>query len=421
MSRDITIKKLDMDFKVPASKSVLHRELIISFLLLTLENINDEELIKKLTTPLESDNKDIIATKGCIEALLSSNGGDVIMPCNESGSTLRFMISCGIAYLYHKGTGGRLVFKPKGKLLERPIDQLTECLYRHGIRVEKDFEKEEIIVSGDLKEGTFDIEGNISSQYISGLLMSLILLPESKVRLVGELESKGYFELTIGALNNKGVLVDEDEGIYSVDISSKKLDVDLEAEGDWSTAAFLLSLGALCKDSKMTLRGLNFKSFQKDKFIMYILAEMGISLETAGDTVTIKEKRKSAGRLVLDACDYPDIVPYIAVLAAAFKDGTQIINVERLKYKECDRIEATIKALEGVGVSCRYENGSLFIGDGIKDKTKNDPFVTYGDHRMAQTACLIAAWTGKVINIDNDECVSKSFPGLWELLEESAS
>ncbi|MBO7426951.1 MAG: hypothetical protein J6U23_14875 [Clostridiales bacterium] len=418
MNRDITIKNIDLDYKVPASKSVLHRELIISFLLYVLSKKDDPDLTDKLTTPLSSDNKDIEATKACIKALLESEGGDIIMNCNESGSTLRFMISVGAAYLYHKGIDGRLIFLPKGKLMDRPIDQLEECLLRHGISIEKDRDNGQLIVSGKLTEGVFDIEGNISSQYISGLLMASILLPESKVRLIGDLESKGYFELTIGTLESKGVNVDEDDNLYSVKVpSTDKISLDLDVEGDWSSAAFLLSLGALCKNGKMTLHGLNQRSFQKDKFILYILAEMGIILDFSNDSITITERRRSAGRLILDARDYPDIVPYVAVLAAAFKDGTQIMNVERLKFKECDRVEATIEALRGVGASCEYRDGSLFVDGGIRERDKNEPFKTYGDHRMAQTACLIAAWTGKTINIDNDECISKSFPGLWELLE----
>ena len=419
MNRKVSIKNLNMDFKVPASKSVLHRELIISFLLLTLEKNSDPELIRKLTTPLDSDNKDIIATKGCIKALFEADGNDIIMPCNESGSTLRFMISVGVAYLHFKGIDSRLVFKPQGKLIDRPIDQLEECLSMHGINIITDKGNGEIVVAGNLTEGRFDIEGNISSQYISGLLMALILLPNSDVRLVGNLESRGYFDLTIGALENKGVEVDENGNIFSVKVDTdSKVDVDLDVEGDWSTAAFLLSLGALCKKGYMTLRGLDPKSYQKDKFILYILAEMGIALDFEGDAVTIKDRKKSAGRLVLDASDYPDIVPYISVLAAAFKESTQIMNVERLKYKECDRVEATIEALRGVGVACEFKNGSLFVEGGRKEK-KNEAFKTYGDHRMAQTACLLAAWTGLEINIDNDECVAKSFPGLWELLDKS--
>ena len=417
MSRDISIRSIDLDYKVPPSKSVVHRELITGFLLYALSGKKDTAIEQKLTESLPSDNKDIEATKSCIRSLLNASGGDIIMDCNESGSTLRFMISAGVSYLCHKMIDGRLVFTPKGKLMERPLDQLKSCLECHGILLEKDIKNGRIIVSGRLTEGIFDIEGNISSQYISGLLMASILLPDSKIRLLGELESRGYLELTVGVLESKGIRVREEENVYSLSVpENTDVDIDLQKEGDWSSAAFLLSLGALCPECRMTLRGLNLRSFQKDKFILYILAEMGVSTSRDGDSVTITEKSRSAGRLVLDAKDYPDIVPYVAVLAAAFKEGTRIMNVDRLRFKECDRIEATIEALRGVGAGCEYRDGSLFIEGGIKEDI-NEPFRTYGDHRMAQTACLIAAWTGKTINIDNDECINKSFPGLWELLE----
>ena len=119
--------------------------------------------------------------------------------------------------------------------------------------------------------------------------------------------------------------------------------------------------------------------------------------------------------LELDAADYPDIVPYIAVAAAARCKLTTIKNIERLRFKECDRIEATIKALKAAGANACEKDGSLIIEGGF-NPPENIFVPTFNDHRMAMTACLIAAWTKKPVMIDNKECVNKSFPGLYDII-----
>ena len=437
MKYAVNIPNINLDFTVPPSKSVVHRQLIISFLLQTLYSEPDKAAISEITEPLPTDNDDIRATRGCLKALyeasIATDERDIIMPCNESGSTLRFMMSVGAAYLSYKKLSEkkRLVFQPKGKLIDRPLDQLIECLSSHGVNVVIDKQAGTITESGNLTEGVFEIQGNISSQYISGLLMALVLLPKSSVKLLGVLESKGYFELTVSTLESFGIKINEQNGHFTVNMmmaahtKNNKL-----AEGDWSSASFLLCLGTLANKSRIVLNGLNKNSIQKDKVIVEILSKLGIKTEWNGnnisldttqpeneavDTVQILKKEK----LELDASDYPDIVPYIAVVAAARAKLTKIKNVERLRFKECDRVEATIKALAAVGVNAAEHDGTLVIHGGFSGVYGAPSIETFGDHRMAMTACLIAAWTGQTIYIDNKDCVNKSFPGLFELIEKS--
>ena len=184
MNYEIKIPSLNLDFTVPPSKSVVHRELIIEFLSRSL-SLACPDLVEgtghqkgsfdKLRNPDATDNDDIRATRACLKALYEAVGDesstDVIMPCNESGSTLRFMISVGAAYLTHMGLADkkRLVFLPKGRLIERPLDQLIRCLADHGVTVSIDKENQKIYVEGQLQGGVFKIEGNVSSQYASGL------------------------------------------------------------------------------------------------------------------------------------------------------------------------------------------------------------------------------------------------------------
>ena len=459
MKYAVNIPNINLDFSVPQSKSVVHRQLIISFLLQTLNSVPDKAAIREIIEILPTDNDDIRATRGCLKALYEASCAveerDIIMPCNESGSTLRFMMSVGAAYLSYKGLSEkkRLVFHPKGKLIERPLDQLIDCLSLHGISVFIDKEAGIITESGNLTAGVFEIQGNISSQYISGLLMALVLLPNSSVKLIGALESKGYFELTVSTLESFGIKVNEKNGLFTINTISALCENKNMAEGDWSSASFLLCLGSLAKKSRVVLNGLNKNSIQKDKVIVEILSRLGIKTEWNGNSISldmISPENKSEGEvqdfqtetLELDASDYPDIVPYIAVVAAARAKLTIIKNVERLRFKECDRVEATIKALAAVGVKAAEQDGTLVIQGGLSygNGTTSEPsssdtrvyaatkltdacdapsIETFGDHRMAMTACLIAAWTGRTVYIDNKDCVNKSFPGLFELIEKS--
>ena len=459
MKYAVNIPNINLDFSVPPSKSVVHRQLIISFLLQSLVAAPDNAAIREIIEPLPTDNDDIRATRSCLKALyeattIATDERDIIMPCNESGSTLRFMMSVGTAYLSYKGLSEnkRLVYQSKGKLIDRPLDQLIECLSSHGISVIIDRQKGTITESGKLTEGVFEIQGNISSQYISGLLMALVLLPNSSVKLIGALESKGYFELTVSTLESFGIIIDDQDGLFTINKISTLCENKNIAEGDWSSASFLLCLGALAKNSRLVLKGLNKNSIQKDKVIVEILSKLGIKTEWHGDSITLdmlssenttdeKAQLYKAETLELDASDYPDIVPYIAVVAAARAKLTKIKNVERLRFKECDRVEATIKALAAVSVKAYEQDGTLVIqgGDtldvrgtvsnvhsapdvrGATEAVRGAPFFieTFGDHRMAMTACLIAAWTGQTVYIDNKDCVNKSFLGLFELIEKS--
>ncbi|MBO4640996.1 MAG: hypothetical protein J5710_14710 [Treponema sp.] len=405
MNYKIEIPSLKLDFTVPPSKSVVHRNLIVQFLRAVLDGqLNKTKAF--FWEPEQTDNDDILATRACLKALYEGSQNDeeiIYMPCNESGSTLRFMISVGAAFLNYMGLAQKkkLVFLPKGRLIERPLEQLIVCLAKRGVDVVVDRAAGTVTVSGVLTPGCFEIEGNVSSQYISGLLMAQIVLPGFSVELKGELESKGYVELTKRVVEENGI----------------------PNEGDWSSAAFLLCLGALTPNSQIILHGLNKSSAQKDKIILEILEQLGIHAIWNDDTVSLKSEHSEApATLELDATDYPDIVPYIAIVAAAFTKETKIKNISRLHFKECDRVEAIIQALAAVGVSAVEKDSILIIQNQNFQNKKSDEAIeikTFSDHRIAMTAALVAAWTGRPVLIDNKECVNKSFPGLWEIIENA--
>ena len=407
MNYEIRIPSLNLDFTVPPSKSVVHRELIIQFLMRSLSIIEG---------PQPNDNDDIRATRACLKALYEATKDDsvtdIIMPCNESGSTLRFMISVGAAYLTHMGLAGkkRLVFLPKGRLIERPLEQLVKCLGDHGVTVSIDKQNQKIYVEGELQGGVFKIEGNVSSQYASGLQMASLVIPGSTVEILGPLESKGYYDLTLDIIKKYA----------GTSATLRQAQGPQITEGDWSSAAFLLTLGALTPDAHVELSGLNKDSFQKDKIILEILKKLGFEYEWKDGKLCLVKGRAGENdfylqELELDAADYPDIVPYIAVAAAARCKLTTIKNIERLRFKECDRVMATIEALKAAGAKACEKDGTLVIEGGF-NPSENIFVPTFNDHRMAMTACLVAAWTKRPVMIDNKECVNKSFPGLWSII-----
>ena len=407
MNYEIRIPSLNLDFTVPPSKSVVHRELIIQFLMGSLSTIEGQQ---------QNDNDDIRATRACLQALYDAtkdnNMTDIIMPCNESGSTLRFMISVGAAYLTHMGLAGkkRLVFLPKGRLIERPLEQLVKCLGDHGVTVSIDKQNQKIYVEGELQGGVFKIEGNVSSQYASGLQMASLVIPGATVEILGPLESKGYYDLTLDIIKKYA----------GTSAALRQAQGPQITEGDWSSAAFLLTLGALTPDAHVELSGLNKDSFQKDKIILEILKKLGFEYEWNGCKLCLVKGRTEKDafylqELELDAADYPDIVPYIAVAAAARCKLTTIKNIERLRFKECDRVMATIEALKAAGAKACEKDGTLVIEGGF-NPSENIFVPTFNDHRMAMTACLVAAWTKCPVMIDNKECVNKSFPGLWSII-----
>ena len=421
MNYKIEIPSLKLDFTVPPSKSVVHRNLIVQFL--RAIQTSGEHGLSAVPEPVEgpqpNDNDDICATRACLRALYEGSQNDeeiIYMPCNESGSTLRFMISVGAAFLNYMGLAQKkkLVFLPKGRLIERPLEQLIVCLAKRGVDVVVDKTAGTVTVSGILTPGCFEIEGNVSSQYISGLLMAQIVLTGFSVELKGELESKGYVELTKQVIEK-----------YTKAGVPEALEGPLQnsPEGDWSSAAFLLCLGALTPNSQVILHGLNKSSAQKDKIILEILEQLGVHASWNGDTVSLSSERSAApATLELDATDYPDIVPYIAIVAAAFTKETKIKNISRLHFKECDRVKAIIQTLAAVGVYAVEKDGTLIIQNQNWQNKKSDEAIeikTFGDHRIAMTAALVAAWTGRPVLIDNKECVNKSFPGLWEIIENA--
>ena len=405
----IACRNLNLDIRVPLSKSVCHRELIINFLLGARGDFLEES---------PDDNDDIRATKACLRALEDEDSETIILNCNESGSTLRFMIPAALAC--KSRSVKTLVFKTKGRLIERPIKELADCLAPFGVTITKNADANEISVTGNIDSGRYVIDGSVSSQYISGLLMALSCFDKgSVVEVTGGIASVHYIELTTDALSKYGINVVREGDTFKIPAKTQTAvpDGNFEVEGDWSNGAFLICLGSLIHGGSAKVTGLNMQSVQGDRAIMRFLMLAGISYLVEDDTVFVQDSLINPVRpsIEIDCSDIPDIVPYMAVVGAFRAQKTVLKGIKRLRVKESDRAKAITEMLKAIGGNVTLEEDSITIE--YIDKVADDIVLTSsGDHRMAMAAVLCAAATGKDIKLDNIDCLDKSFPEFRKIL-----
>ncbi len=371
---------------VPASKSVAHRAMICSFL-----------AGGGYVSPLVS-SKDMQATAQAIGSL--KNGGDVC-DCIESGSTLRFMIPVAAAL------GKTVTFVGSGKLPNRPIGDYLRLLPQHGVTCESEGGLP-LKISGKLTAGTFEIAGNVSSQYITGLMLALPVLDgDSEIVLTTPLQSKPYVDMTVDVLKRYGVDVAETERGYFVRGNQRFTVQDFMVEGDWSQAAFFLAAGAIGGD--VTVDGLNIGSTQGDKRIVEVIEKFGAKV-TVTENSARAEKSALCG-ITLDAADIPDMVPTVAVLAA-FASGTTVIKgAERLRYKESDRIESVVANLKKMGVDVTETPDGMIINGSAVHGADIDG---YNDHRIVMAFSVAGLFADGVTTITDCESINKSYPDFFE-------
>ena len=407
----ISCKNINLDIKAPPSKSVCHRELIVNFILGARGKYLDE---------LPEDNDDIRATKSCLRSLENEESETLVLNCNESGSTLRFMIPVALAM--KSPSVKTLVFKTRGRLIDRPVEELADCLKPFGVDITKDHENNEITVTGNIESGKYVIDGSVSSQYISGLLMALAFFDEgSTVEVTGGIASVHYIELTMAALSKYGISVVKDGDTFSVPArqADSVPDGNFEVEGDWSNGAFLLCLGSLIQGGSAKVSGLNMESVQGDREIMRFLRLAGISFLVEGNTIFVQDSHINPVRKIIemDCSDIPDIVPYMAVTGAFRADKTILKGIRRLRIKESDRAKAITEMLSAIGGNVTLEEDTITI-EYIDNKVIPDKMVltSSGDHRMAMAAVLCSAATGREIELDDVNCLDKSFPEFRKVL-----
>ena len=384
---------------VPPSKSEAHRLLIAA-------------LLSGRPLPEIEDglSEDIQATAECLRALRSEKETADLF-CRESGSTLRFLLP--VAGALRKTA----VFHREGRLPERPLEPLLSELKAHGMTFEENGAL--LFVSGRLSGGRFTLPGDVSSQFVSGLLFALPILPESSELLVtGRIESEAYIEMTLETIRKAGVSVrvtETPEGRrYEVPgRQNYRLPETLAPGGDWSGASFFFAMGAL-SETGVTVEGLSADSPQGDKAMLSVLERFGAEVKIRDGRVTV-----SKGRLKgcsVDAAMIPDLVPPIAVVAALSEGETVIGNAGRLRIKESDRLKTTASLINALGGKAEeMEDGLRIYGVG---KLKGGRVTSASDHRIAMSAAAAAAGSEQEIIIEDPDVVRKSFPGFYEELEK---
>lgn len=394
--------------KIPASKSQAHRLLIVAAL-------GEGE------TRLRCDgiSKDIAATVACLKALGAEireedgallvrpirdlPAGECRLPCGESGSTLRFLLPVVGAL------GARAVFVREGRLPERPLSPLDRELCAHGMTLEA--EGALLHCGGKLVPGAYSLPGNVSSQYISGLLLALPKLAgESRLAVTGPLESAAYVTMTEDALRLAGIRFDKHNNVYIINGMQKaRLPESLTVEGDWSNAAFFLALGALSPQG-MKVMGMDRRSSQGDRAVLEILRRFGAEIAEEGTDLLIR--RGTLRAQVIDAAPIPDLIPVLSVVAAVAEGETRIVNAGRLRLKESDRLRSTTAMLSALGAQIEEQPEGLVIGG--KPQLLGGTVDTVGDHRIAMSAAVAASVCTGNVTVEGAECVQKSYPRFWE-------
>ena len=329
----------------------------------------------------------------------------VAIDCGESGSTLRFIIPILAAL----GVSGMLT--GHGRLPYRPLTTYFDCLPDHGVTLScpEGDACLPLSLSGQLIGGMYSLEGNVSSQFITGLLFALPLCREdSQIRLTTPLESAGYVEMTLNALDQMGITVHSRPGGWDIPGNQQYILRNLTVEGDWSQAAFLLGMGAL--GGEVRVPGLKRDSAQGDRAALSLFRRFGAELILSRGIIRC---RKAPLRgMDIDASQIPDLVPILAVTASVALGDSRIYNAGRLRIKESDRLAATADCLNRLGARVEEQPDGLVIRGA--PQLRGGSISGYGDHRIVMSMAVAALACRQPVEISDAECVQKSWPGFFE-------
>ena len=409
--------KLKGEVKIPPSKSMAHRAVICAALsngICKVSNIDysDDmiatiEAMKSLGAVItkKEDYLEVIGIKSPDNEINKNINSERIIDCNESGSTLRFLVP--IASLFD----GVNRFVGRGNLGKRPLDTYYKIFDEQGIKYSYKEGILDLKTEGKLKAGEFKVKGNISSQFITGLLFTLPLLDgDSKIIITTEMESKGYIDLTLSAIKDFGVeIINNNYEEFIIKGNQTYNSIDYRVEGDYSQAAFFLCADAL--SNNVVVDDLKLDSLQGDKAVIDILERMGVKIENK-DKGLIGTVNNDLNSTIIDGSQCPDIIPVLSLAAALCNGTTEVINSGRLRIKECDRLAAVTSELNKLGAKITEKEDGLII-EGVSKLKGGCTVWSHKDHRIAMTLAIASTVCEEPIIIKDYECVSKSYPEFW--------
>ena len=406
--------RLKGEVKIPPSKSMAHRAIICAALsdgLCIIENIDYSDDIIATIDAMNSLGATIVKYKHHIEVIGAF--GNVkkaketrIIDCNESGSTLRFLVPISLLF------EGSSKFIGRGNLGKRPLTTYYNIFDNQGIEYSYEKDNLNLVINGKLQADTFEVEGNVSSQFITGLLFTLPLLKEdSKIVITTEMESKGYIDLTLRAMNDFGIeIINNDYKEFIIKGNQKYNARNYRVEGDYSQAAFFLCADGLGND--VLCKDLDLNSLQGDKEVIDILERMNVVFN-ANDTGVMGITKDELVSTVIDGSQCPDIIPVLTAVAALSKGTTEIINAGRLRIKECDRLAAVTSELNKLGANIVEKEDGLIV-TGVEKLQGGVEVWSHKDHRIAMTLAIASTRCEEPIIIQDYECIAKSYPHFFD-------
>lgn len=409
---------------LPPSKSTAHRALLCAALSggkALVSNVDSSKDMEAMLNALHALHIGAVYQREERRVAFSggvpSAGTGQEIDCLESGNTLRFMIPVAAAL------GGEWVFTGSGRLPERPLSVYQELLPRHGVEYcpcgQKAGDNLPLKLRGKLLPGLFEVPGNISSQFISGLLFALPLLEgDSEIVVTTPLESKGYVELTLSVLRDFGICAEATDRGWRIPGGQSYLGRDYTVEGDWSQAAFFLSMAALAPGGeKVRLLGLDKHSVQGDRACVQCFERFGLSTRWEGGVLEAwnpnwEQPFGGLSGITVDASQINDLVPALAVCGALSRGETRITHAERLRLKESDRLAAMAEALNALGGQVTEVSDGLIIQGvpclhGGTAQGKND-------HRVVMSLAAGALRCEGALSVTDEQSIHKTYPGFFE-------
>jgi 3-phosphoshikimate 1-carboxyvinyltransferase len=408
-------KPISAIVNVPGSKSYTNRALIMAALaegVSTLRGISDSndskvliKLLQQLGIEIDLD-KDTAIVKGCAGQFPEFKGE---LDVEDAGTVMRFLtaLCCIIP--------GEITLRGSERMHQRPVKDLVEALKRLGAKIEylESFGLPPLLIKGGkIAGGVIKVNGTVSSQFISALLMITPLLPlDTRMIIEGETVSAPYIDMTLSAMHQFGIKVDGGDGKFQIEGRQCYAEAEYKVEGDASSASYILAIAAISK-SAVIVNNVPGNSVQSDAHFADLLQQMGCIMSKKGSTTAVVGTGE-LNAITIDMQDMPDTAQTLAVVAAFAKGETIITGLSTLQLKESKRIDALQAELTKMGIKCEAGDDYIKIKGG---KPKGAFINTYDDHRMAM-AFAVAGVRIDGMTIESPEVVKKSFPTFWTTLQ----